>query len=62
MFIMDNLRKLNLIVVYWCCMCKKSRETINHVLLHCEVARALRNSVFGLCWLEWVMPQRLVDL
>jgi hypothetical protein len=38
---MDNLRKQNLIVVDWCCMCKKSGKTIDHLLLHCEVARAL---------------------
>jgi hypothetical protein len=43
-------------VVNWCCICKKSGETIDHLLLHCEVARALWNSVFGLCGLEWVMP------
>jgi hypothetical protein len=46
---MDNLTKWNLIVVDWCCMCKKSGEMVDHLLLHCEVARALWNSVFGLC-------------
>jgi hypothetical protein len=59
---MDNLTKWNLIVVDWCCMCKKSGEMVDHLLLHCEVARALWNSVFGLCGLEWVMPQHVVDL
>jgi hypothetical protein len=31
---MDILRKLHVIVVDWCCMCK-SGEVIDHILLHC---------------------------
>jgi hypothetical protein len=34
----DNLRKRNVIVIEWCCLCKKSGESIDHLLLHCEVA------------------------
>jgi hypothetical protein len=33
---MDNLCKKNIIVTEWCCMCKKSGESIVHLLLHCE--------------------------
>jgi hypothetical protein len=29
------------VVVEWCCMCKKSGESIDHLMLHCEVAREL---------------------
>jgi len=47
----------------WCCMFKKSRETINHLLLHCEVPRALWVSIYLLFFcLECAMPQRVVDL
>jgi hypothetical protein len=35
---LDNLRKRNVIVVDWCCMCKRSRESIDNLLLHCEVS------------------------
>jgi hypothetical protein len=35
--IVDNLRKRKIVVVDCCCMCKKSGETIDHLLLHCEV-------------------------
>jgi hypothetical protein len=31
----DNLRKMNVVVIEWCCMCKKSGEPIEHMLLHC---------------------------
>lgn len=38
---MDNLRKMHIIVVDWYCICKMSRETIDHLLLYCEVTRDL---------------------
>jgi hypothetical protein len=37
----DNLRKRNIVVVDWCYMCKKNSESVDHLLLHCEVASAL---------------------
>jgi hypothetical protein len=37
----DNLRKRNVIVIEWCCLCKKSGESVDHLLLHCEVAQDL---------------------
>jgi hypothetical protein len=36
-----DLRKRNVVVIEWCCMCKKSGESIEHMLLHCKVARDL---------------------
>jgi hypothetical protein len=34
---MGNLRKRHIVEVEWCCLCKKSGESIDHLLLHCEV-------------------------
>jgi hypothetical protein len=48
----DNLRKRNVVVIDWCCMCKKSGETIDHLLLHCEVARDLWSYIFTLFGVE----------
>jgi hypothetical protein len=42
---MDNLRKKNIIVTEWCCMCKKSGESIDHLLLQCEVALEVWNMI-----------------
>jgi len=44
----DNLRKRKVIVIEWCCMCTRSRESTYHLLLHCEVARVLWTSIFRL--------------
>jgi hypothetical protein len=34
-----NLCRLHIVVVEWCYMCKKSVKSIEHFLLHCDVAR-----------------------
>jgi hypothetical protein len=44
----DNLRRRQLVVLDWCCMCKWDRETINHLFLHCPVARDLWDMIFCL--------------
>jgi hypothetical protein len=58
----DNLRKRNVVVIAWCCMYKKSGGSIEHLLLHCEVVRNLWSYIFTLFGVEWVMPQRVLDL
>jgi hypothetical protein len=35
---LDNLKKRHVIVINRCCMCKKNGESVDHLLLHCEVA------------------------
>jgi hypothetical protein len=57
----DNLRKGHIIVVNWCCMYKKSRESVDHLLLYCEIASALWNAIFNSVELAWVMPSQVVD-
>jgi hypothetical protein len=42
-----NLRKRHVIVTNRCCMCKRSEETVDHLLLHCEVAFVLWSAIFG---------------
>jgi len=35
----DNLHRRHIVVVEWYSMCRKSRESIDHLLLHYDVAR-----------------------
>jgi len=58
----DNLRKKRVIVIDRFCMCKMNWESVDHLLLHCEVARALWNAIFCRFSLSWVMLLRVVDL
>jgi len=52
----DNLCKRNIVVIEWCCMCKKNGESIDHLLLHCKVVRDLWSYILVLFGVEWVMP------
>ena len=37
-------------------MCKKDVEKIDHLMLHCHVVKELRNIVFSLFGVHWVIP------
>jgi hypothetical protein len=58
----DNLRKRHVIVINRCCMCKKTEETVDHLLLHCDVVSVVWNSLFSCFGVSWVMPRRVIDL
>jgi exonuclease III len=58
----DNLRKRGFILQDWCCMCKQSGESVDHLFLHCTVATDLWSMVFGMFGVQWVMPHTVLDL
>ena len=58
----DNLRRCRIVVINWCCMCKRAGETSNHSFLHCSVARKMWNMVFSLFGVYWVMLRGVVEL
>lgn len=37
----DNLQRFQVVVIEWCCVCKKDGEIIDHLLIHCPVAKEL---------------------
>ena len=59
---LDNLRKMNVMVMEWCYMCKHCGESIDHLLLHCEVANEIWNVFFQLFGVSWVMPRKVSDI
>ena len=38
-------------------MCKRTRETVDHLLLYCSIARELWDMVFVLFEVQWVICQ-----
>lgn len=49
-------------VTEWCYMCKKSGESVDHLLLHCEVAGELWAGILSRTGLTWAMPKSVMDL
>jgi hypothetical protein len=58
----DNLRKRGFVLASWCCMCKGDDESVDHLFIHCWAARRLWSSVFRAVGIDWVFPNRVVDL
>uniref|UniRef100_A0A2N9IAI6 Reverse transcriptase domain-containing protein n=1 Tax=Fagus sylvatica TaxID=28930 RepID=A0A2N9IAI6_FAGSY len=58
----ENLRKRRVTILDWCCMCKSSGESVNHLLVHCPVAWELWSMVLVIFGKNWVMPRDVVDL
>jgi hypothetical protein len=59
---LDNLRSHYINVINRCCMCKRHEKTVDHLLLHCEVASALWHAIFSHFGMAWVMPRWVLDL
>jgi hypothetical protein len=53
----DNLRKRRVVLVDWCCLCNKDGESLDHLFLHCSMAKQLWDSILTLFGLNWVMPR-----
>ena len=51
----ENLWYKGVTIVDWCYICKKSGESVNHLLLHCPIAYELWSMVWTLFVLLWVM-------
>jgi hypothetical protein len=58
----DNLMRRGHVLAAWCCMCKKGWETVDHLLIHCEVAAALWGFIFQRFGIQWVLPAKVMDL
>ena len=46
----------------WYCMCKNADETVDHLLLHCLIARQIRGFVFQFVGINWVLPSHVSEV
>ena len=58
----DNLRLRRLEFVDWNIMCCHCGETVDHLLLHCEMTNRLWSFVFITFGLSWVISRSIPDL
>ena len=49
-------------LVGWCCMCRSADESVDHLFLHCQVAKELWSFIFRCVGINWVLPFRVSDL
>ena len=49
-------------MVSWCCMCRCSRETVDHLLIHCSAAFELWSFIFRMFGVQWVLVEKVLDL
>jgi hypothetical protein len=59
---LDNLGRRGLVVVNRCWLCESDVESVDHLLLHCAVARDLWTTFFARFGLCWVMPRSVKEL
>ena len=57
----DNLKK-SFVLASWCCMCKDADEKVDHLFLHCSVARKLWSFVFKFVGIDWVLPSQVSEV
>jgi hypothetical protein len=43
-------------------MCQKHGKSVDHLRLHCDVARVVWSSFYSLFGVKWVMPSSVLDL
>jgi hypothetical protein len=58
----DNLWKRIMMIIDWCCMCKTSGQSLEHLLLHCMVARDIWLYVWALFGMSWFMLKSVVSM
>ena len=46
----------------WCICYRKSRETIDHLFLHCPITLGLWCRIFSQAGMEWVQPSNICDM
>ena len=53
---LDRIQRRGCPLANKCYLCLSKEESIDHILLHCELTRSLWNLLFSLFRVSWVLP------
>lgn len=59
---MDHLATRGWYMPNRCILCKQDAETVDHLFIHCSVARSLWMLLFNMFGVQWVLPSSTYDL
>ncbi|XP_059591088.1 putative ribonuclease H protein At1g65750 isoform X2 [Vitis vinifera] len=59
---LDRLQRRGWQLPNRCFLCGCEEETINHILIHCTVAKGLWNIILALCGVQWVFPNSVKEV
>ncbi|CAN1778682.1 Putative ribonuclease H protein At1g65750, partial [Linum perenne] len=50
----DNLQRRGMVLVNWCVLCTKEKESIDHIFIHCPLAVSIWNRISSNTFLVWL--------
>ena len=59
---LDRLQRRGWHLPNRCFLCGCEEETINHILIHCTMAKGLWNIILALCGVQWVFPNSVKEV
>ena len=56
MLTLDKLKRRGMTFANRCFMCEEEEETIDHLLIHCKLAKMLWDLILSIVGISWVFP------
>ena len=60
MLTLDQLKRRGMTFANRCFMCEEEEETIDHLLIHCKLAKMLWDLILSIVGISWVFPQSVL--
>ena len=57
---MDQLKRRGMTFANRCFMCEEEEETIDHLLIHCKIAKMLWDLILSIVGISWVFPNSVM--
>ena len=60
MLTLDQLKRCGMTFANRCFMCEEEEETIDHLLIHCKLAKMLWDLILSIVGISWVFPHSVL--